>query len=101
MKFLKHIQVANLFFFILTGTVLGQESLRVLYTVQPNFDLDKMQHAEAKTMAGMAAEIMTDFEFQLLIDNDQSIFKQSKQLVRDDINPMMYELAAGFCSGNQ
>lgn len=101
MKFLKHKQAAIFFFFTLTGTVFGQESLRVLYTVQPNFDLDKMQHAEAKTMAGMAAEIMTDFEFQLLIDNDQSIFKQSKQLVRDDINPMMYELAAGFCSGNQ
>ncbi len=60
-----------------------------------------MKNAESQRMAGMAAEIMVDFEFQLLIDNNESIFKQSEQLVRDDVNPLMYELASGFCSGNE
>ncbi|WP_421808826.1 GLPGLI family protein [Flagellimonas sp.] len=83
------------------GTVFGQKSLHISYKVESNFDLNEMKHEQTKSMATMAAAVMSDFEFQLLIANDESIFKQSKQLVRDDIDPMMYELAAGFCSGNQ
>lgn len=91
----------TLFFFSIVGTVFGQESLKITYDVESNFDLSEMQHEQTRTMASMAAEVMSDFEFQLLIDGNESIFKQSKQLVRDDINPMQYELASGFCSGNE
>lgn len=101
MKLLECKQITIFFFFTLVGAVFGQKSLNISYKVEPNFDLNEMEHIEAKTMANMVADIVDDFEFQLLIDDNESIFKLSKQLVRDDINPMQYELASGFCSGNE
>jgi len=93
--------LTTFFFFACIGILFGQKSLSVSYKIESKFDLDEMRHAEAKGMASRAAEIMADFEFQLLIYHNESIFKQSEQLVRDDINPLMYELASGFCSGNE
>ena len=60
------------------GTVFGQKSLHISYKVESNFDLNEMKHEQTKSMATMAAAVMSDFEFQLLIANDESIFKQSK-----------------------
>ncbi|MBO0354487.1 GLPGLI family protein [Muricauda ruestringensis] len=101
MKLLECKLKTTIFFFAIVGTIFGQKSLSVSYTIESKFDLNEMKHAEAQTMASMAAEIMGDFEFQLLIDDNESIFKQSEQLVRDDIDPLMYKLASGFCSGNE
>ena len=89
------------FFFTIGGAIFGQKTLSVVYTVESRFDLDEMKHAEAQTMAAKAAEVMADFVFLLLIDKDESIFKQSEQLVKDDVNPLLYELASGFCSGHE
>ena len=94
-------RITIFFFFTIVGAVFGQESLEITYAVESNFNLSEMQHEQTRTTASMAAEVMSDFEFQLLIDGNESIFKQSKQLVRDDINPVLYELASGFCSGNE
>ncbi|AEM70202.1 Protein of unknown function, Porph ging [Allomuricauda ruestringensis DSM 13258] len=101
MRLFEYKRVIIFFFFLVVGAVFGQESFEITYAVESNFDLSEMQHEQTRTMASMAAEVMSDFEFQLLIDGNESIFKQSEQLVRDDINPMMYKLASGFCSGNE
>jgi len=101
MKSFEYKRVIIFYFFLVFGAVFGQESFEITYAVESNFDLSEMQHEQTRTMASMAAEAISDFEFQLLINDNESIFKQSKQLVRDDINPMLYELASGFCSGNE
>ncbi|MHA7829717.1 MAG: GLPGLI family protein [Flagellimonas sp.] len=101
MKSFEYKRIIIFYFFLVVGAVFGQESFEITYAVESNFDLSEMQHEQTRTMASMAAKAISDFEFQLLINNNESIFKQSKQLVRDDINPMLYELASGFCSGNE
>lgn len=101
MRLLEYKLLVTCLFFAFVGTISGQKSLSVYYTIDSKFDSKELEYAEAQRMAGMVAEIMTDFEFQLQIANNESIFKKSEQLVRDDINPLMYELASGFCSGNE
>jgi len=91
----------NFLFQLFIFVVYGQESVLITYEVQPKLDLQKNISAEAKTMISNAGEVLSDFEFQLLINNNESIFKKTKQLIKDDINIFMYKLALGFCAGNE
>lgn len=101
MKLPEYKIILTFFFLISFKTVLSQKSLSITYTIETKFDLEEMRDTEAQEMSMMVSDIMSDFEFQLMIDGGESIFKQSEQLVRDDINPLSYKLATGFCSGNE
>lgn len=101
MRLLEYRLIAGFFLFATVGNIFSQKSISVTYKVESRFDSEEIRNVEAQTMATKAAEIMADFEFQLLINNYESIFKQSEQLIRDDVNPLMYKLASGFCSGHE
>ncbi len=97
----KHFTIGFLFILI-TGLVLGQEPIRITYTIEQKVDFDSINNIEVEHIYMLVNEIVSGFEFELLINNKGgSDFRITEPMIEDYSEFDLYRLALGFSAGDE
>ena len=97
----KHFTIGFLFILI-TGLVLGQEPIRITYTIEQKVDFDSINNIEVEHIYMLVNEIVSGFEFELLINNKgESVFRKTEPMIEDYSEIDLYRLALGFSAGDE
>lgn len=90
------------FFSSIIGSVYCQEkSLRVVYQVAPIVDLENKISKEAEETIILAGEMLSTFEFELLIHGNECVFQKTQEVIESYSDDLLYKLALGFSAGDE
>ncbi len=94
--------IIGFLFMLFTGDVLAQESVKITYTVQQKVNFDSINSIEVEDIFMRVNEVMSGFEFELLITNkDESVFRKTEPMIEDYSEIHLYRLALGFSAGDE
>ncbi|SDQ71259.1 GLPGLI family protein [Flagellimonas zhangzhouensis] len=84
------------------ASVAAQESVKITYTVEQRVNFDSIKSAEVGGAFMLVNEVISGFEFELLInENGKSIFRKTEPMIEDYSQIELYRLALGFSAGDE
>lgn len=79
----------------------AQETTRIIYQAIPAFNPEAQSSLMGQEMGIQAENIISGFEFELLIQNGKSIFRKVGRIFESDPDDLMYRVALGFSGGDE
>lgn len=99
MKSIKQTLTLTLLF--LVSGISAQETLRVTYQAIPQFEPEEQSSLMGQEMAIQAENIISGFEFELLLDKEKSLFRKTGEIFESSPDDLMYRVALGFSGGDE
>lgn len=93
--------ILSFLFNTIIGGMYAQESVRIIYQVVPRVDSKNTVSLETEEMLIRAGQILSSFEFELLIRSNECIFKKTSEIVEDYSDIHMYRIALAFSAGDE
>ncbi|MCF8715828.1 GLPGLI family protein [Joostella atrarenae] len=91
----------NVVLLIFTFSIYGQQTHVITYGVTSNIDFGKIKINQVKEMMLEVENEISNYEFELVVNKNQSTFKKKKSLDNDSNNERISLIAIAMCHADQ